>query len=355
LPAELAAGSAALPAELAAGSAALPAELAAGSAALPVLGAAVPPVVSAPLGLWAGVPGAAVPGAVAFTELLFPEEVPVGDAVPETGLGRAGDGTECADGDASDRSLVAEAEAGCAGADADGVGPVHGLDVTCKLWVAGLPEPDPEAGAVAVGVGLAEPVGADGVVVGVTPSGVVGVTEGTGAAMRGVVGFALGTVLVGFTHVDVGDGLAVCVPVPRGPVWTPATPGSGWPVPLLLAPPVPPPGPVPPDEDEAMLPIALRKPGTAKAVPANRQTAAKATTSRSPTVPTRWYVARSPETAPAPKCRIPAETPPAARASGVVVTWVTGVVLNCPDGTCQPRRARLKSHARASAATYRRR
>ena len=76
------------------------------------------------------------------------------------GLGRTGDRTECADGDAPDRSLVAEAEAGCAGADAGGVGPVHGLDVTYKLWVAGLPEPDPEAGVVAVGVGLAEPVGA---------------------------------------------------------------------------------------------------------------------------------------------------------------------------------------------------
>ncbi len=179
--------------------------------------------------------------------------------------------------------------------------------------------------------------------------GVVGVV--------GVVGFAPGRVLVGFTHVGVGDGLAVYFPVPREPVGTPAAPGSGWAVPLLLAPPVPPPGPVPPDEDEdedeAMLPIAFRKPGTAKAVPANRQTAAKATTSRSPTVPTRWYVARSPETAPAPKCRSPAGTPLAVGASGAAVTWVAGVVLNRPDGTCQPRRARLKSHARASAATYR--
>ena len=198
------------------------------------------------VGLGAGVPGAVVVGvlgAVAFTDLLLPEEVPVGNAVPETGLGRTGDRTECADGDAPDRSLVAEAEAGCAGADVGGVGPVHGLDVTYKLWVAGLPEPDPEAGVVAVGVGLAEPVGAGvggvvvGVMLGAVVGAVVGVTEGTGATMPGVVGFALGTVLVGFTHVDVGDGLAVYFPVPRGPVGTPATPGSGWPVPLLLAPP----------------------------------------------------------------------------------------------------------------------
>ena len=361
--AEVAAG--ALLAEVAAGSGALLAEGAAGSGALPALGAGVPLLVSAPLGLGAGVPGAVVPGfvvlgAVALTELLLPEEVPVGDAVPATGFGRAGGRTERAGGDAPDRSLVDEAEAGCAGADADGVGPVHGLDVTYKLWVAGLPEPDPVAGAVAVGVGMAEPVGAGvggavvGVMLGAVVGAVVGVTEGTGATMPGVVVFGLGTVLVGFTHVDVGEGLAVYFPVPRGPVGTPATPGSGgWPVPLLLAPPVPPPGPVPPDEDEAMLPIAFRKPGTAKAVPANRQTAAKATTSRSPTVPTRWYVARSPETAPAPKCRSPAGTPLAAGASGAAVTRVAGVVLNRPDGTCQPRRARLKSHARASAATYR--
>ena len=359
--AEVAAGAGALLAEVAAGAGALLAEAAAGSGALPALGAGVPLLVSAPLGLGAGVPGAVVLGfvvlgAVALTELLLPEEVPVGDAVPATRLGRAGGRTERAGGDAPDRSLVAEAEAGCAGADVGGVGPVHGLDVTYKLWVAGLPEPDPVAGAVAVGVGMAEPVGAGvgGAVVGVMLGAVVGVTEGTGATMPGVVAFGLGTALVGFTHVDVGEGLAGYFPVPRGPVGTPATPGiGGWPVPLLLAPPVPPPGPVPPDEDEAMFPIAFRKPGTAKAVPANRQTAAKATTSRSPTVPTRWYVARSPETAPAPKCRSPAGTPVAARASGAVVTWVTGVVLNRPDGTCQPRRARLKSHARASAATYR--
>jgi len=351
--------------ELAAGSAALPA-LAAGSAELPALGAAVPLVVPAPLGLGTGVLGSvvlgfavlgfAVLGAVAFTELVLPAEVPVGDAVPAIGLGWTGDRAGCAD--APDRSLVAEAEAGCAGADAGGVGPVHGLDVTYKLWVAGLPEPVPDAGVVAVGVGLAEPVGAGvvGVVVGVMLGAVVGavvVTEGTGATMRGVVGFAWGTVLVGFTHVDVGDGLVVYFSVPRDPVGTPAPPGSGRAVPLLLAPPVPPPVPVPPDEDEAMLPIAFRKPGTAKAVPANRQTAAKATANRSPTVPTRWYVARSPEMARAPKCRPPAETPPAARASGAAVTRAAGVVLNRPDGSCQPRRARLKSHARASAATYR--
>jgi hypothetical protein len=341
-----------------------------------VLGAAVPLVVSAPPGLGTGVPGSVVPafvvpgwvvpgwvvpgfvvpgwvvpgwvvpgwvvlgfvvpgwvvlglvvlGAVAFTELVLPGEVPVGDAVPATGLGRTDDRTGCAGEDAPDRSLVDEAEAGCAGADADRVGPVHGSDMTYKLWVAGRPELVPDAVVVAVGVGLAEPVGAGvvGVVVGVILGAVVGavgrVTEGTGATMRGVVEFALGTVLVGFTHVDVGDGLAVYFSVPRGRVGTPATPGSGSPVPLLLAPPVAPPGPVPPDEDEAMLPIAFRKPGTAKAVPANRQTAAKATTNRSPTVPTRWYVARSPETAPAPKCRAPAETPPAARASGAPVT-----------------------------------
>ena len=142
-PAELGARLAVLPVELGAGSAVLPVELAAGSAVelgarpdpLPVLGPGVPLVVSAPLGLAAGVlgavvfgalvvgavvvgaavVGAAVAGAVAFTDLPLPEEVPVGDAVPEEtglviGLGRTGDCAECADGDAPDRSLVAEAE-----------------------------------------------------------------------------------------------------------------------------------------------------------------------------------------------------------------------------------------------------
>ncbi len=187
LAAELPAGLVALAAELPAGSVALAAELLAGSVALPVLGAGVPLVVSAPPGLGAGVPGSVVLGFVvlgfvvlgfvALTELLLPEEVPVGDAVPATGLGRTGDRTGRAGRDAPDRSLVDEAEAGCAGADVGGVGPVHGLDVTYKLWVAGLAEPDPEAGAVAVGVGLAEPVGGGAVVVGVVLGAVV---DGTG-------------------------------------------------------------------------------------------------------------------------------------------------------------------------------
>ncbi len=180
--AELAAGLAALAVELPAGLAALAVELPAGSVALPVLGAGVPLVVSALPGLGAGVLGFVVLGFVvlgfvALTELLLPEEVPVGDAVPATGLRRTGDRTGRAGRDAPDRSLVAEAEAGCAGADVGGVGPVHGLDVTYKLWVAGLAEPDPEAGAVAVGVGLAEPVGGGAVVVGVVLGAVV---DGTG-------------------------------------------------------------------------------------------------------------------------------------------------------------------------------
>ncbi len=227
--------------------AALPA---AGPVTLPVLGAGVPLVVPAPLGFGAGVPRSIVLGFVvvgfgvlgfvvvgfgvlgfvvvgfvvvgfvvvgfvvvgfgvvgfvvvsflAFTELVLPEEVPLGDAVPAIGLCRTGDRTECADEDAPDRSLVAEAEDGCAGADGAGVGPVHGLEITNKLWVAGLPEPVPEAGSVAVGFGWAEPVGAHffGLVVGVMRGAVVGVTEGTGATVPGVVWFALGTVLVGF-------------------------------------------------------------------------------------------------------------------------------------------------------------
>ena len=188
-----------------------------------------------------GVVGLGVVGFVALTDSVSPEGVPVGGTVPSIGLDRTGDRTERADGDAPDRGLVAEAEDGCAGADADGVGPVHGLDITYKLSVAGLPEPVREVGLVAVGVGLADRVGAHfvGFVVGVMLGALFGVTDGTGATMPGVAGFALGTVVAGFTHVDVGDGRAVNFPVPRGPEGTPAAPGTGWPEPLLLAPPFP--------------------------------------------------------------------------------------------------------------------
>jgi hypothetical protein len=58
-------------------------------------------------------------------------------------------------------------------------------------------------------------------------------------------------------------------------------------LPLLSAPPVPVLDVVLPDVDEVMLETAWRNPGTASAVPANRQTAAAATTARSPVVPSR--------------------------------------------------------------------
>jgi hypothetical protein len=81
--------------------------------------------------------------------------------------------------------------------------------------------------------------------------------------------------------------VTVTFPSPFGPV-TPEPPGIFWPLPLLLAPPVPPAGVVFPDEDEPMFTMACRTPGTAMAVPANRQTAARAITGRSQAVPNRW-------------------------------------------------------------------
>lgn len=117
-------------------------------------------------------------------------------------------------------------------------------------------------------------VGAADVVV--CPAEWLGVTAALGGAFRAG------------EQVVLADGfVTVTFPFPFGPV-TPEPPGIFWPLPLLLPPPVPPVGVVFPDEDEPMFTMACRTPGTAMAVPANRQTAARAITGRSQAVPNRW-------------------------------------------------------------------
>ena len=309
------------------------------------------------------VPGGVVLGAVDLTALFLlaeevaPEDAGREDPVPEEaglviGLGRAAGRGEAITGD----SLVAPVEAGWAGV-VGAIGPVlHGLSVIAKALSAAALPPELEVGAVPVGVVPADSVGVG--VVGARVGAGVGVIAGVAVGPagttleRGGLGFRRG--LDTLSHVDVGDGLAVgFAPFPIPLEGRPAPPGSGWAVPLLLAPPVPPPDPVPPDEDEEMFPIALRKLGIAAAVPANRQTAARAMASRSPVGPSRCRVARSPVPAPAMTCRRVTGPPRAPGASWAAVTWAAGVARSRPDGTCQTRRARLKSHARASAATYR--
>jgi len=267
--------------------------------------------------------GAVVPGDADPVGVDFDDAAPVGVSfvgVGFVGVGFVGVGFGAAElvvglgsfagcsagavtGDAGDGSLVAEAEAGWAAAvDDGGVGPVHVLDLTEKaLSVAGLPalelELDPDAGGVPVGDGPAELVGPGvvGVVVGVwLGAGVgaveaVGVSEGTGStsAAGGVV-LAFGTLLAAGEHEGLADGLAAATfpfPFEPGAVLWPRV--IRWPVPLLSAPPVPVPGVLLPGEDEAMLTIACRRPGTAIAVPANRKTAATASTGRSQAVPNR--------------------------------------------------------------------
>ena len=149
---------------------------------------------------------------------------------------------------------------------------------------------------VSVGVGAADSAGV-GVVAALvgasvgdtTGAGAVGAAAGVGcpAESLGAVA-ALGGAFTAGEQVVLADGfVTVTFPFPLGPV-TPEPPGIFWPLPLLLAPPVPPAGVVFPDEDEPMFTMACRTPGTAMAVPANRQTAARAITGRSQAVPNRW-------------------------------------------------------------------
>jgi hypothetical protein len=148
---------------------------------------------------------------------------------------------------------------------------------------------------VAEGVGLSDPlesvgvaVGVVGVMVGVSEP-VLGVTLGLTVAERDLVLLALadGTALAGLVQVAVGLGLAVVLVPPPWPGALPP-PLIRWPVPAPEPPPLP---PLPftdvvlPVPDEPMFVIACRTPGTAAAVPANRHTAARATTGRSQTRP----------------------------------------------------------------------
>jgi hypothetical protein len=150
--------------------------------------------------------------------------------------------------------------------------------------------------AVSVGVGTADSVGVGivGTVVGAsvgdtTGAGVVGATAGVDcpAEWLGAVA-AVGGAFTAGEQVVLADGfVTVKCPFPFEPV-PPEPPGIFWPLPLLLAPPVPPAGVVFPDEDEPMFTMACRTSGTAMAVPANRQTAASAITGRNQAVPNRW-------------------------------------------------------------------
>ncbi len=147
-----------------------------------------------------------------------------------------------------------------------------------------------------MGVGAADSVGV-GVVAALvgasvgdtTGAGVVGAADVVGPSVeRPGVAAALDGALRAGEQVVLADGLVtVTFPFPFGPV-TPEPPGIFWPLPLLLPPPVPPAGVVFPDEDEPMFTMACRTPGTAMAVPANRQTAARTITGRSQAVPNRW-------------------------------------------------------------------
>ncbi len=164
------------------------------------------------------------------------------------------------------------------------------------------------AGAVGAVVGVLLNVG---VGVGVGDDGVVGITAGADCVppdRLGVVDGLVGVLAAG-EHVGAGlaatgwprrragagDGLvAATFPLPSEPGAVPWPSGDPLAAAVAVArrrpavPPVPPPDPVPPGEDEAMFTIACRTPGTARAVPANRKTAATATTSRSQAVPNRW-------------------------------------------------------------------
>ena len=149
---------------------------------------------------------------------------------------------------------------------------------------------------VSVGVGAADSVGV-GVVAALvgasvgdtTGAGVVGAAAGVGCPpSRSAPSRPWAAPSTAGEQVVLADGfVTVTFPFPFGPV-TPEPPGIFWPLPLLLAPPVPPAGVVFPDEDEPMFTMACRTPGTAMAVPANRQTAARAITGRSQAVPNRW-------------------------------------------------------------------
>ena len=122
-----------------------------------------------------------------------------------------------------------------------------------------------------------------------TGAGVVDAAAEVGpSAERVGVVVALGGVVTAGEQVGLADGLVTATfPFPVGPV-TPEPPGIFWPLPLLFAPPVPPAGVAFPGEDEPMFTMACRTPGTAMAVPANRQTAASAIRGRSQAVPNRW-------------------------------------------------------------------
>ena len=153
---------------------------------------------------------------------------------------------------------------------------------------------------MSVGVGTADSVGvgvagavvgvADGAVVGTLGAGCVAAEVGcTPPAWLGEAA-AFGGVLADVEHVGLGDG--------PGGRDAPVSPRSGavalaagdllaGAVPLL-APPVPVTDLPPLDEEEPMFTIACRTPGTAMAVPANRKTAATASTGLSHAVPNRW-------------------------------------------------------------------
>lgn len=217
------------------------------------------------------------------------------------------------------------AEAGDEDDERGGVGSLHGWGVTLVrpvrlLLVVVCPPVPVEVSEV---VGVAEPAGV-AVCVGVEVSGgvvggvlgVVGVDVTVGVTAAPLDWFGVGLTLVSGRLGDEQEGVGVALAV----LLPPLAPGPPLPTgcPLPLVPPVPPaplPDVDPLFEDEPMLVIACRKPGTARAVPVNRSTAAIAMAGLSHTVFSRPRTVSAPVLLAATARRPAVEVPAAAVAA----------------------------------------
>ncbi len=221
------------------------------------------------------------------------------------------------------------AEAGDEDDDGGGVGSLHGSGVALVRAVRSLLVVLPalvfmpvfaeafEVVGVAERVGVAVCVGvvvSGGVVAGVL--GVVGADVTVGVAAAPLDWFGAGLALVSGRLGELQEGVGVALTALVPPL-APAPPlPTGWPLPL-----VPPGAPPPlPDvdplfEDEPMLVIACRKPGTAMAVPVKSSTAASAMAGLSHTVVSRSRTVCAPVLVAATARRPAVEIPAAAVAA----------------------------------------
>lgn len=219
-------------------------------------------------------------------------------------------------------------DVGEAGDDVDdggGVGSRHGFDAAReKLLVVAPPfgwcRHEPDVPEVSEGVGVGGGGDVAGVVGVVVPVGTGVVGETVGGSVAGLLGWAcVGLALVSGglagVHDDVGEGLAVLVfPLAPPPLPLPLPDNCPLPfVPPVPLPPLPDVGPL--FEDDPMLLIACRTPGTAMAVPVKRNTAARAMTGLNQAGPTRWRAERAPDLVAARACRLTVEVPAAAVAA----------------------------------------